>query len=252
MKRHITLVLLAALPLLTSAQVINVKDSVVRGVVMKVSYGFQFPEMDLKERFGWNSGIGGELVYKFKNNWHIGFHGQYLFGSNVKGWEETLDFMISSNGSIINIDGEGALMNVEEEGYLVGIETGKVWKLLQANANSGVITTFGIGYVDHWIKYDVEENLVPQLEGEYVKWYDRKSSGIYLRQFIGYNFQSNTRLLNFYGGVEVVEGFTKGRRSYDMGTGGPLTSNRLDLLIGIRIGWMLPFYPNKPDEFYYD
>ena len=252
MKRCIVYIVLAVFPLLTNAQVINVKDSVIPGVVMKLSYGFQFPEVDMKERFGWNSGIGGELIYKFKNNWQVGFHGQYLFGNSVKNWRDILENMISTNGSITNIDGEGALISVQEEGYMVGLEAGKVWKLLNANANSGVITTLGIGYMDHWIKYDVEENLVPQLEGEYVKWYDRKASGIYLRQFIGYNFQSNTRLLNFYGGVEVIEGFTKGRRSYDILEGGPLTGNRLDLLIGIRLGWMLPFYPNKPDEFYYD
>ena len=252
MKRLPIIVLLFVLPAISLSQVINVKDSVITGVVLKISYGFQFPEMDMKTRFGWNSGIGGEVVYKFKNNWQVGVHGQYLFGNNVKEWEKILEPLINTNGSIINIDGEGALISVEEEGYMVGVEFGKVWKFLQANSNSGVITTFGLGYMDHWIKYDVEENLVPQLEGDYIKLYDRKTSGIYLRQFIGYNFQSNTRLLNFYGGVEIVEGFTRGRRSYDLATGGPSTGSRFDMLIGIRIGWMLPFYPNKPDEFYFN
>ncbi len=240
------------LPAISVAQDINLKDSVVPGVIMKLSYGIQFPEMDMKTRFGLGSGIGGEVVYKFKNNWQVGFHGQYLFGSNVNEAEEILEPLINSNGAVINIDGEGALISVEEEGYMVGIELGKVWKLLRANANSGVITTLGVGYMEHWIKYDVEGNLVPQLEGDYLKWYDRNSSGIYLRQFIGYNFQSKTRLLNFYGGVEIVEGFNKGRRSYDLKTGGPLTGDRFDMLIGIRLGWMLPFYPNRPDEYYFD
>ena len=105
--------------------------------------------------------------------------------------------------------------------------------------------------MQHRIKYNVEENSVPQLESEYVKNYDRLAGGPYARQFIGYHFQGNNRLLNFYGGAEFIQGFTTGMRSYDIATGGPLMENRLDALFGIRLGWMLPFYPRVTDKYFY-
>ncbi|MFT5054868.1 MAG: hypothetical protein ACI97X_001902, partial [Oceanospirillaceae bacterium] len=48
MKRFLIIISLLALPAISISQVINVKDSVISGVVLKVSYGFQFPEMDMK------------------------------------------------------------------------------------------------------------------------------------------------------------------------------------------------------------
>lgn len=230
---------------------IDVKDSIIPGVILKVSYGVEFPEADMKDRFGIISGIGGEVVYKTGRNWMFGLHGQYLFGYDVKETGETLAPLTNSLGSITNVNGESALISVEMEGWKLGVEAGWILPWGKVNANSGIILTVGGGFMLHRIKYNTEDNSVPQLEGEYVKNYDRLSSGPYSRQFLGYHYQGNNRLLNFYGGAEFIQGFTNGRRSYDVATGGSMTGSRIDVMFGVRLGWMLPFYPRVTDKYYY-
>lgn len=250
MRQTLLAVIISCLPFLSFGQ-LDVKDSIIPGVILKVSYGVQFPELDMKDRFGIVSGIGGELVYKTAKHWMFGIHGQYQFGFDVKESGETLAPLANSIGSITNVNGESALISVEMEGWTLGGEVGWLLPWGKVNANSGIILTVGGGFMQHRIKYNTEDNAVPQLEGDYVKNFDRMTNGPYARQFLGYHFQGNNRLTNFYGGAEFIQGFTTGRRSYDVPTGGPMTGNRLDVMFGIRIGWMLPFYERVPDKYYY-
>jgi hypothetical protein len=71
-----------------------------------------------------------------------------------------------------------------------------------------------------------------------------------LSQFLGYHYMSNSRLANFLIGLEVVEGFTQGRRDLNYDTGTTDTEARFDLLYGVRIGWIVPLYQRQPELFY--
>jgi hypothetical protein len=76
--------------------------------------------------------------------------------------------------------------------------------------------------------------------------------GFSTRQFVGYLFQSNFRLIRFYGGFEFVQGFTVNMRSYNFDTGGTETDLRLDLLNSLKVGWIIPIAQRTRGEFYYD
>jgi hypothetical protein len=91
---------------------------------------------------------------------------------------------------------------------------------------------------------------VPALEGDYLKGYDRLTSGFCLSEFVGYQLLSNSRLLNFFAGVELYQGFTRSRRDWNIDQVKKDDSPRLDLLSGIRVGWVLPLYRRAPKEFY--
>ena len=62
----------------------------------------------------------------------------------------------------------------------------------------------------HKIRIENQDNLIPQLSKDYLKYYDRLTVGILLKQYIGYHHMSNNRLVNFTIGFECIEGFNKG------------------------------------------
>ena len=65
-------------------------------------------------------------------------------------------------------------------------------------------------------------------------------------------YLSDNRLLNFYFGIEGYQAFTQSVRKLNYDTGLPDTKKRLDMLYGLRFGWILPLYKKTPNEFYYN
>jgi hypothetical protein len=69
--------------------------------------------------------------------------------------------------------------------------------------------------------------------------------------FIGYMHLGNTRLANFFAGVELEQAWTQNRRSMNFDTMRSDNLKRFDTLGGIKIGWILPFNKRQPLDFYY-
>jgi hypothetical protein len=110
--------------------------------------------------------------------------------------------------------------------------------------------SIGGGYLQHKIKlYDAQQKIAA-IKGDLVYGYDRLTSGFSLKQFVGYLFLSENRFVNFYAGIESYQAFTKSVRKFNYDTGLPDTDGRVDLLTGIRLGWILPLYKKKPNEYY--
>ena len=91
----------------------------------------------------------------------------------------------------------------------------------------------------HKIRIENENNLVPQLDQDHLPYYDRLTMGIHFHQFIGYQHMSNNRLTNFNIGFDFYQGFTQGMRDYQIDLMGPYLDKRIDLLSGIRVGWII-------------
>jgi hypothetical protein len=110
----------------------------------------------------------------------------------------------------------------------------------------------GAGYFQSKIKlYDAQQKIAA-VKGDLVYGYDRLSSGFSVTQFLGYMYLSDNRLLNFYFGIEGYQAFTQSVRKLNYDTGLPDTKKRLDMLYGLRFGWILPLYKKTPNEFYYN
>jgi len=76
-------------------------------------------------------------------------------------------------------------------------------------------------------------------------------NGPALNQYIGYQHIDPGKRLNFYAGFEFTEAFTRSRRAYYFSEKVKPDENRFDLLVGIRIGWLVPFYKKVGREYYY-
>lgn len=243
---------LALLAISFRAKAQNPRDTSLASAIIQFSYAVQLPGGDLANRFGLAHNIGGGVSYKTRSNWIFGLQGYYLFGDEVKELSTIFKPLLTTSGIIIGKDGNPAVINVSQKGMVLNANVGKVFshRFIAPNPNSGFIVTVGGGYLMHWVGFDVQENTVPQLMGDYEKGYDRMCGGFQLQQFVGYHLQSGNRLLNFFAGFEFSQAFTSSLRSYDFPSRGPIDQSRIDLQYGFRVGWMLPLYKRDQDQYY--
>ena len=61
-------------------------------------------------------------------------------------------------------------------------------------------------------------------------------------------------MLNFYIGLEMMQGFTKNLRGYNYATRQPDTAKKHDYFFGLKLCWMIPRYfgfKDKHEEYFY-
>ena len=228
----------------------SVKDSIYHVLIVGIHIEGQLPGGDLANRFGPSMSAGLPVLYKTGKNILFGVESNIFFGGNVK--EHVMTNLMTPDNTITDINGNPAALRFNERGWSIyGMFGGIFNKLLGHNKNSGIMALAGLGYMQHKIViYDVGHN-VPQIHGNLIKGYDRLTGGLACNQFIGYMYISQNRISNFYFGLELQEAFTTGQRSYQYDLMGPDNKSRLDLLYGVRFGWLLPLYKKTPKEFYY-
>ena len=226
------------------------KDSIMPALMLEFNYGFFLPAGDLANRFGGCSAIGPTMKYKTKNNIVIGVEGSFLFGNNVKE-NEILKNITTQSGNVIGIEGLFEDYTFSERGFYTRGEIGKIISFKKPNANSGIYVALGAGFLQHKIRFDVDKGLVPQLNDDYQKGYDRLTNGIAISQFVGYRYFTEYKFLNFFAGIEFIQAFTKNRRSWNFDTFSHETNLRKDLLYGIKAGLVVPIYFQQTEKYYY-
>ena len=229
----------------------NIKDSTVQAVHLGVSYAFQSPFGDLESRFGSNNNLGVLLNIKTEKNWFFGVDGTYIFGEEVHE-PGLLSNLMTDDGEVIDNEGKIANLQIQERGFSVIATSGRLFPVVGPNNNSGILVKGGVGFIQHKIRLEHQVNAITQLEDPYLKGYDRLTNGFALSQFVGYYHMSNSRLANFFVGVEGIQGFTQSRRDLNYDTGMVDDQPRFDGLIGIRAGWCIHFYKRVGQDFYYN
>lgn len=250
MKNKLLLLLLIATTISGKAQY-KVSDTTIFTTCISAIYAYQFPNADLAKRFGNNSSIGSSFHIKTKSNIIFGLEGAFMFGNKVK--EPNLMHGIkTSQGEIIDQQGIYAEIRLFERGFNVMAKGGKLLPLFGPNPNSGLAVIGGLGFLQHKIRLENPENTAPQIKDDYKKGYDRLSNGLATSLFIGYYNMSNSRLLNFFIGGEVMQAWTKNRRTYNFDIMGKDDKLYNDRLFSIKFGWMLPLYKRAPLDYYYN
>ena len=230
----------------------NLRDSSRNTVIFAPGYQFNLTAGDLADRWGFNNEVGLKLGVKLKSNLTLDMDGGFIFGNKLK---ETniFDNLYTSYGKITSMSGSPAEVLFLMRGATGHVDVGYVFsKLGGINPNSGIWVNVGLGYMMHKIRIETFYDDVPELEGDYRKGYDRLTMGFSTKEFIGYMFQTSRVYLNFYAGVEFIQGFTRNVRSYNFDLGGPDNTNRLDLMTTFKFGWMIPLYKRAPKEIYFD
>lgn len=225
-------------------------DSAFTIPMITASYGHQWPGGDMASRFGSNNNVGGNFSIKTKKHWYFGIKGNFIWGNKVK--ENTILSDLLTNESYI-IDNEGRLTSVylEERGSSFFLIGGKLFNVLTNNSNSGILVYGGIGTLHHKIRiaYKDEVNI---LTDNYKKGYDRLSFGYALNAFVGYMHLSKNRFINFFGGFDITQGWTKSLRKFNYDTQQVDNKVNSDLLYGFRLGWIIRLNKRTQQEYYYD
>lgn len=234
-------------PRLVSAQRTPSKGPI--GISLLTATGtFTIPGGDLAERFGPHAGISLNFARKTESQWHFSLAAEYQFGQNV---EEPGLFagITQGTGNVISEAGIYADVISRMRSIQIWGSVGKLFPMWGKNKNSGLLLQFGAGIWQHKIYLQNQGFFAPQISGDYLKGYDRLTGGPFIRQSIGYLNLSNKKLINYYVGLDFTQGFTQGQRGLNYDTGLPDYQNRLDLGIGVRVGWILPFYRREDRDF---
>jgi len=227
------------------------KDSVVSFSMLHIHYGLNLPLADMSDRFGLSNSLGAGFGVKTQKNVVIGLEGSYLFSRNVKE-TDMLENITGETGSLISASGLLATYTFSQKGFSLQLQGGKIIPFKKPNINSGLMVLLGAGYLQHKIGIEVNDNEAPMLSKEYKKGYDRLTNGFMLTQFIGYFFvDSKHKRINCYAGVEIMEAFTKNRRSWNYDEQRKDDNVRKDIFVSIKFGWVIPFYRSQTEKFYY-
>ncbi|WP_294672736.1 hypothetical protein [uncultured Fluviicola sp.] len=231
----------------------NVRDSAIATPWIAIHYGLNAPGGDLKERFGVINHVGAMAGYKTSRNWVYGLDGNFMFGNKVK-TPDMFAAITNSYGYIHDANGDVAIVVVNMRGFNVNAMVGKVFPVLSPNKNSGLYVHAGLGYVQHKIRVETQDQVVPTLELKYRKGYDRYTTGLNFHQFAGYAFMANQGFVNFYAGFYIQEGLTYNRRDifFDQPDVPVSKAQRLDLQYGFKVGWFVPVYKRKPKDYYFE
>lgn len=228
----------------------EMKDSTLALVAVQADYAQQLPGGDMADRFGTNSNVGIGAFRKLRNNITLGAEGSFIFGNNVVE-PRILSNMINSAGQIVDAEGNMADVFLYQRGWSAFATAGRIFPVIGPNRNSGLHVKLGGGFMRHKIRVQTQENVVPQLEGNYLQGYDRLAAGPAALAYIGYQHFANKGRINFHFGLEVMAGFTEALRPYNFDTEQYNKPHRLDLLSGLRAGWTLPIYKKKDTGFHY-
>ncbi|MCS6905660.1 MAG: hypothetical protein RML72_07805 [Bacteroidia bacterium] len=236
----------------------SIRDSTIHFFYGQVVYKGCNPGADLATRFGFTSLIGAEVGYKFKNNIYIGAGGFFLFGEKVKEMQH-LNHLAAPlpYGTIAFIANDGSLFLpiFEQRGYAIHLSTGYIWnrfRFSSHNPNSGIFIELGAQWLTHQIAISLPMGMeATYLNSNYRKGYDRLTSGVGIRQNVGYRYWGNKRFVNFFIGLEGSINFTQNQRSINFDTGKADTTLRTDILYGFSVGWALPIYKVAPEKYYY-
>jgi len=231
----------------------DVKTEKIGTPLIGFHYGINKPTYDLSNRFGLMNHLGILAGYKTKQNWFFGFDNNFIFGNQIKE-NNILNHLKDSYGNITDVNGNIAIVPLFIRGFNTNLAIGKVIPIFSPNLNSGIFIHGGLGYFAYKILIESNSQVIPQIELDYKKGYDRLTLGLNTHQFIGYSYMSNNGFINWYLGFYAQQGFTKNQRNIFFDQPATLVSKSLrkDFSYGVKIGWYIPFYKRKPKEFYYN
>jgi hypothetical protein len=238
-----------------SANIKKREKTVNNAVLINFYYSALFPLGEMGQRFGFSNNIGLSVSYKMNHNWTLGVEGAYLFGSRVKE-NQILAPVSTSTGQFIQSSGNLGDIGLELSGFQFALRVGKVFALSKKHPNSGIQLSLAPGFMQHKIWIRATKDSYPQFTSEYKTGYDRLTNGPMVSGYLGYLYLERKRFLSFYGGVEYTLGFTQNRRAWNFfdqtgaPSGGPDKHQRLDMMIGIKVGWVIPIFTNRDNEQY--
>ena len=229
-----------------------------KGFILNGSASLDIPAADMAKRFGLSYRIGPDILYKTSSNWLFGAKCDFIFGGTVKQDSLMINIRDKYSGQsshlyeFINGSGQRVGVPVYERGYTIGLQAGKIIPFKEQHPDNGLLLLTSVGFIQHKIDIFDKDKSIAQINGNYLKGYDRLTNGIFIEEYAGYTYFAKNGLLNFTIGFDFLAGFTQGRRDYLYDVMRPDAKQRLDILYGIRGGWFIPIFKRKSEDILFE
>jgi hypothetical protein len=232
-------IFLTTFHVISSAQ--QVIEKPIEGQILAggLGLGFNTPMEDLKDRYGPSMDFGINLDYVTASNWIFGGQFAYFFGDNVK--IDPVAPYRTAQGWVLGDNNQESILFLKQRGLFLGGGIGKLFQL-KPDSRTGIKFMVQAGVLQHHIRFADEDNSVVQIRAGRHTRYDRLARGFALKETVAYKMLSSDRRMNFELALDFTQGFTSDVRAYHFDTGLPGDKNRLDLMIGLRLSYYLPFY----------
>lgn len=228
---------------------VGVSDSSLLAGLVNIEYGAVLPAGDLADRFGFHNDLGFQVLVKSRDNDLIGAGINFFFGSSVKE-DSIMAGITNDDGFLIGTDGFLHRPILTMRGWGVNIRYGKITPLWATNPNSGFTWMGALGFMQHRIKFDLEEDFLPQASETALQTYDRLVNGVYFQQYFGYTYMGSKKFINFRTGLEITEAFTGSRRDIYADLGSVPDEKRIDIQMALKVAWILPIYENAKTQYF--
>jgi len=243
MKKYLILIIL-----LLSFRGFSQEESFSSKIIL-FDYSYQTPITNMAIDFGHNSSIGLSYLQN-KNDFLLGIDANFMFGNNVKN-DSMLQLISTENGFLINSSGELDEVLLYERGLNTHILFGKSFRF-EENYLTGIYIYGGIGYLQHKIRLESDRTFLPQIDDDYIKGYDKLTSGISTKICIDYMYFDKKNSVKYHIGVEFLNAFTTNKRPYHFSEMQETESGiMLDQLFSVKLGIVIPINRNNEEKFHY-
>jgi hypothetical protein len=211
-------------------------------VAMHVGGGFQLNAGGWRERYNANAKFDLGAEYQHKEQWLVGFN----YVPYTGGWVNTDSMygdIISNANYLFDVNGNPAVIRTYLRGFNFCATGGKIIPLKQSTLKKPRTWSLqligGIGYHEHFTKFQFDKGLVPQLEGFYEAGHDNYRAGYCFTEQVRLQYM-NPNTLSFQVGLGLIQGVTKNMREWDMGTFRAPDVQQTDFGFGINCNLVIP------------
>jgi len=209
------------------------------------AFDLVFPTQDFGKRFGTISALGLGIGYKTNRNVTFNATFKTWFGSRVKE-VGMLDSLKGSSGELIDANGNYASISYAMRGSNYSFKLGKIIRT-EKNANNGIWLQGGFSYAQHRIKIEYQKDVLPQLDNDMYKGYDRLTGGVGLLASIGYHHITSNNTVSYFFNVEFGFNQTQSLRAYNFDTRSKDQNKRKDYFNALSFGIILPVNAKTAD-----
>lgn len=206
-------------------------------LLLRVGGGFYLTGADLAKGFPQFASLPVGLYYKSSSNITLGINHMPFWGNKVK-YNNLFGDVIGPSGEILDQNGFPTIIRYYMRGNSTTFTAGKLFGGKPGKPGQFEVA-LGAGFMQHYVKMQFDAGRTPQLEGEYTKGYDRLTNGLQLVQHFRWHYL-NPETISLFAGLDVSQGFTKNRRSWNFSDYGPDNSLHFDFYTGISAGIIIP------------
>lgn len=211
-------------------------------VSMHLGTGYQINWGDWRERYHFNTNFDMGAEYQYKEKWLLGFN-YTPYSSSAVSTDSIYGKMVGPSSFLFDKNGNPAVIRTYMRGFNMAAVAGKMFTLKEGNnrkpATWSMIVIGGIGYYEHYTKFQLDKGLLPQLESEYMYGHDNYRGGITVNEQLRLQFL-NPQTLCFTAGLSFMQGFSTPRREWDMGVNRAPDAHQTDFGISLNAGLIIP------------